>query len=1362
MAPVSSRIQGARAETQRQSDMRQYTKFVGREYTVNGKNIKLEDLYLVPAHPLRANAPGGRTFIYYADTTERGCQTTWDQEKELQVPMASYETIVGLGYHRLHDLDAVFSRSISGNQDPLKDVIQVWVTGGRLYTRSQKMAIENARGTMLGPQHLRSRSRPVHSLDAEEKPTGVLTGGTAYERSSFAVSVKPPARAYTIGPSVEAPTIMAPVASGKVQGDNDRPLPEQLQARNALLKASTKGAMAAAREAPQHIQEILEEHSDFINKPRTGTADNWAYGTVQTNFAAAKLETLDPDKGSLSGDLATFGVAHVDGHDDVGYMTHMGCCHDVPSYYKPGLFFILPLGVFILLEQYTGINFYGLRNMEGPHPCVPSGIGSGLGHIASITNGTARVSLGALPNNEALIIGPEVVNTGCTAQADKGWSPAASTNRSTFIREGVKMMDAQALLAFVVHNLILFCFYVLQQLPKAWEVRLDLDLFTKAITFKRSDGCRVNTGQWALAPGHPDCTGSGEWELQSGEVRVSDQDSARSDACRRWDEYQATVSMHIPYIGRRGAIVHRLPQTKKGKTRAERDPPDSDSGADHSTSESAVKKPKPKSKKKKAPPPPAEHTDTGVSDSETEPEDPAPLEASAETGAAGSAPPSEKQKGKRKAISDPSASEEEQDVPGHRPPPRKQTHISQEATRLVPRRSARFEEESRVLNSAVMQATELLEDVTMADVPTLRRSTRRSGPSFVATHLALASLEMNLGEVEYACLTVANSPKGDLRSVSSQLLDVETAVLRQPNSEQTPALISGIWHSVQVLEGEEALGTLQKRPQRAVIMQTNYLAWRWLDGYCSAKIRNAVQNPQIPVDQMCWVSRLTCDVQNMLENRVGLKIFAPKSYELEIPAQEFTYQLARPPILASAEEVLEQVLLVTTNIIRTWLKFPFTTLARQQAWFVHALITIIGEDALLLNEVWHAYTHLRRYILSTSKRKDEMLACFESLTGELRQHPLTLADSDEKHTLAQMSNLINAACTGNLTYQPLGKSFEYAAAPTPPAEDIEMGNGSPLNEDSEMGTGAPLNEEGPEPDEEEDSEAENHSGEFDPELLQVAGEKLLDRLVDFLTEAWAVRNGPPVSATSFQMKLLDNLDFLYPFREWAPSRDLEEWKEVVETAKEQHNADWGTDPPKPFFCNNAAFGPSNFRRTIELVPIYFANLARFGWAEKFRDREQVPFLECWNWLRGSIDQGQRFPVLGPLASYLLTADLSYTGAVGKPTLEDIAEVVWDMNKGAASALEILQLISPRARTPAGAKQRADKGEVKAVLAALFKRLQQCLPKAMQDDVGFDVIVLEHALCKFSRALAKNWFALIPGQGNKLRQAKKTQKKNGRK
>ncbi|KAJ6463057.1 hypothetical protein C8R47DRAFT_1080093 [Mycena vitilis] len=182
-------------------------KFPGREFqSKDGTHIKLEDLYLVTDHLQR---PAG-----LGHTRLAGLLKTWDQEKLLETPDGDYKQIKALGYLELGEGDTVFSHSRQNDQNPMHDVIQIWVASRKICTPQMKTALDAVRDSILGPRVERTRKWPA--IDE----TGKMVGGTAYERSTIVKSVKPPARAYTMGPSLESPTsIMAPMTSVKVKAD---------------------------------------------------------------------------------------------------------------------------------------------------------------------------------------------------------------------------------------------------------------------------------------------------------------------------------------------------------------------------------------------------------------------------------------------------------------------------------------------------------------------------------------------------------------------------------------------------------------------------------------------------------------------------------------------------------------------------------------------------------------------------------------------------------------------------------------------------------------------------------------------------------------------------------------------------------------------------------------------------------------------------------------------------------------------------------------------------------------------------------------------------------------------------------------
>ncbi|KAJ6629426.1 hypothetical protein B0H10DRAFT_1939814 [Mycena sp. CBHHK59/15] len=1142
MAPTQSRMQGASdIVLKRQRDMKTYTKFPGRRYQLkDGRTASLEDLYLVPDHPQRADQ--GHAYIYYQDTTPAGLAASWEEEKKLEVPKGSREQIMAMSYLELQDGDAI------------------WVADGKYFTLDMKEQLDTARDAILGPG----------ICVGEPDQLGHPNRGTAYERSPTAKSVKEPARAYTLGPSLKSPTsIMAPVASAKMTKGQMHP---DVDDRQLLLKAVAPFAMGTMRQGPKHVQVKIKKHSELINKPIIGSTDNWAYATMQLNLAAAKCRLWTQVNTSLSSDLGFFGATHVDKHDGASYYSNMTCDHDIPENYEPGMFFILKLGVFVILRKYSSMNFFGLCRHG------------------------------------------EVINTGCSERRDQGWLPDPSTRHSSFIHEGTGMMTPAALMTFVVRSLLLFMFYMLQQLPQEYKVQFDPDLVIQAVTFEQ-DGRWVNVGEWALAPGQrQECVGP--WNLETGGGKLVDQDELRSANWMQWDKYKTYVATHIPYLGHKGPLktlppkpndsdddsddeeavaAKKLQKMEAAKLKEEARKAAAEARKAVKAAAAAIAADPSKAKKKKKPITELEHTDTGVSDveqsatvrgadaralwaarhrvmQEEEVEDSVPEE------------PSAKKLGKRKAAA--SNSPAVWSAPGaplHR------------LTCQAAKASTGWSGISAGTTNVEM------EDVSMAI------SRRRPVISFVET-VMMEAHETNMSNIEYTCLTVAHCNVDQELAAGFESLDKTFAAMSgAPGSPETTVLISGIWSSLDRTTGHEAFVALTQCLCRHRIMMTNYFAWKWLDSYCSLEIETAVKELDYSKN---WLTALTKDVQNAIENWVALKEFTSSSYQLDIAPCVYIYQCSAPRFFVD-NALLAEVITLTTHIIAKWLKYPLTTLGRYRAWFIHAILEKWGEGALLLDEVWNSHMQLRKHVLGPSKDKEVVLERLQTLQNDLLHHPLANQTSSKALILEEVGVLVSRAQSGTLKYKPL--------------EEIE----SPTMDD------------------------EHHP-------TNISWKCQMGRESRFLEEAAELQE-PFVSRNLFQSHLHQKMDYLYPFREYAPSRqraagpsgpftldrvhtdagilsalifrrvtfgtdfffqypiffnDITHFHKVKDQATANYLEANGENPPKSYFCDSAAYGPSNHRRVVELADEYANVLRNDSWEAKLQGREKLPFQECFEWLYG--------------------------------------------------------------------------------------------------------------------------------------------------
>ncbi|KAJ7331349.1 hypothetical protein DFH08DRAFT_814659 [Mycena albidolilacea] len=185
-------------------------------------------------------------------------------------------------------------------------------------------------------------------------------------------------------------------------------------------------------------------------------------------------------------------------------------------------------------------------------------------------------------------------------------------------------------------------------------------------------------------------------------------------------------------------------------------------------------------------------------------------------------------------------------------------------------------------------------------------------------------------------------------------------------------------------------------------------------------------------------------------------------------------------------------------------------------------------------------------------------------------------------------------------------------------------------------------------------------------------------------------------------------------------------------------------------ANMTAYGPHNSGRTVGLADLYgplmptenIGSQLALAWRG---GETSIPFLTFWKWLKGSVKKPKRvrFSNLGPLGSYLLAADYTYTNPrlVAPPTLENLGTAICMMNKGAIAGLEILELIPRRLQNTNGDPLLSTPEACVRGLEIVHSALCSHWTSDIQSEVWFNLIMIEHSLCKFSQAIRLRKFKL---------------------
>ncbi|RDX46204.1 hypothetical protein OH76DRAFT_1356310 [Lentinus brumalis] len=156
---------------------------------------------------------------------------------------------------------------------------------------------------------------------------------------------------------------------------------------------------------------------------------------------------------------------------------------------------------------------------------------------------------------------------------------------------------------------------------------------------------------------------------------------------------------------------------------------------------------------------------------------------------------------------------------------------------------------------------------------------------------------------------------------------------------------------------------------------------------------------------------------------------------------------------------------------------------------------------------------------------------------------------------------------------------------------------------------------------------------------------------------------------------------------------------------------------------------------MDAVKSYFEYEPKYNALLASHAPHPVPFVIFYDWTQGKEQitgkngkvKNRRFKkllLLGGLTGYLLTADLVYAGKVAPPTLAEVAEVLRRNKMGSLSGLEEAGLIR--------SKKNATEAEVLNAFTRVFNFLSTRIDISDKQLIGFDAVMVEHLLCKFSR------------------------------
>lgn len=515
------------------------------------------------------------------------------------------------------------------------------------------------------------------------------------------------------------------------------------------------------------------------------------------------------------------------------------------------------------------------------------------------------------------------------------------------------------------------------------------------------------------------------------------------------------------------------------------------------------------------------------------------------------------------------------------------------------------------------------------------------------------------------------------------------------------------------------------RAGRITIVEARTRVWHWIE-YTVPTLTHQILNGQRAECLGTWVAKLanTCFV--VLHHQHNTKEF--NSQEYGVTGQEervWLYENKRPRVL-SIEEARERACIMVSQIVAYWLDVS-PDVDQKLCWFVSVLMETIGLEAVSMDYVWKMVSHfVPAYVVPSSGRNAAKVTSREAakaFQNELQQHPISNPSTKEGYLYSQYQDLFNGKLSPE-DVDPHGYtrtncalfvhmwrlSLQYIEDPrTNPSNAFS----NLLREDADFHL--PIREAAP-----TRVRARGSDGPYHPTTI-VTLPGIFSAIV--------------LHAFTYRSKFF--WDQRMVFHSWE---DLD--KEIA-TIRDEHPE---LSLTSGYFTNFRSYGVPVMQHTIDKAEQSWLSLQERGWSNYCANRPKETFLSTLRYFRPQRHESKIFPYLGALGGFALTCDLAYAGVCQMPTVDEMAECIVELDKGAMSGLELLGLMDSDSKETPGKGREGAKGRrveaVKEALHSLADQLKEMLSEAEQSTVALTVgddtdwILLEHSLCKFSRALNK--------------------------
>lgn len=600
-------------------------------------------------------------------------------------------------------------------------------------------------------------------------------------------------------------------------------------------------------------------------------------------------------------------------------------------------------------------------------------------------------------------------------------------------------------------------------------------------------------------------------------------------------------------------------------------------------------------------------------------------------------------------------------------------------------------------------------------------------------------VELCESSLEHAVLTFENASAaaktpgfsdGTWTNLFRALHFTQSVMVSQPLEDCTLQRIQSTWPMVETMRSRTYVHDANALLLHASIMIAHYNLHRWisrcLDHILDHSQTRTVFFSLLQAVQAATSSRLQLNTRFEFSSKDYLpQLHPPRTFQwLYVPARRGVSLCDTQYTLCSA-------------IFFCWLGVPTDEKHIIQTHFLNHLMDSCQKEAVLfLDPVWRAYESPK--LLKSTRTNANRLPSGSEM--------LRFADAAKVHPICGLR--ISEAAQGKFQdIESLREQFLTANdVPPPPPLLIASPIGPPSHSCTTHGSSS------------SSQTSLSHALSDPSHMIQYRS---------WLIELAAVI-GIPRSAdnqTSQQKRMLKDMDRNCPFRELGTSRQIfcahpittpaaifsvlvfrgilfktealvdhdesgffhtyEAWCDFVATYPKDptHRLQLDQDPKQKlrYFCHPGPYGRTN-KRT-------YHNAQRF-WdsSQQLHNKLNEPgwsFTAIVRFISSAKTKGVRlFPSFGELSAFLLAADLVYAGRIAMPTVEEVGRMVFRLKKGALHGLVVLGLIPD---------QEASEQAVAEAFTKTYSFLDNN-PRfsVIKAQVGFDVFVVEHSLCKLAR------------------------------